>query len=91
MKSSVYTGIAYLLTVALLVLPYLLLPAAAWLASLGILLATVVLIIAGFTYLRLGGAGALLPPPVWGDGGNQSGSCGDLLCHRPVGQAVFGD
>lgn len=50
LKSSVYTGIAYLLTVALLVLPYLLLPAAAWLASLGILLATVVLIIAGFTY-----------------------------------------
>ena len=33
-----------------LILPYLLLPASAWLASLGILLATVVLIIAGFTY-----------------------------------------
>ncbi len=50
LKSSSYTGIAYLLTVALLILPYLLLPAGAWLASLAILLVTVVLIIAGFTY-----------------------------------------
>ena len=50
LKSSVYTGIAYLLTVVLLILPYLLLPAGAWLSSLGIMLCTAVLIIAGFTY-----------------------------------------
>ena len=50
LKSSIYTGIAYLLTVVLLILPYLLLPAGAWLSSLGIMLCTVVLIIAGFTY-----------------------------------------
>lgn len=50
LKSSSYTGIAYLLTVTLLILPYLLLPAGAWLASLEIMLVTVVLIIAGFTY-----------------------------------------
>lgn len=50
LKSCVYTGIAYLVTVTLLVLPYLLLPAGAYLVSLLIMLLTVVLIIAGFTY-----------------------------------------
>lgn len=50
LKSCTYTGIAYLITVTLLVLPYLLLPAGAYLISLLIMLVTVVLIIAGFSY-----------------------------------------
>jgi VIT1/CCC1 family predicted Fe2+/Mn2+ transporter len=49
LKSSVYTGIAYLVTVFLLILPYLLLGSQRFLA-LGIMLATVVLIIFFFNY-----------------------------------------
>ncbi|HOW38771.1 MAG TPA: VIT1/CCC1 family protein [Candidatus Izemoplasmatales bacterium] len=49
LKSSVYTGIAYLITVFLLILPYLLLGSQRFLA-LGIMLATVVLIIFFFNY-----------------------------------------
>ena len=45
LKSSVYTGVAYLITVALMVLPFLLLPNRASMAALGIMLVTVVLII----------------------------------------------
>ncbi len=50
LKSCLYTGIAYLITVALLVLPYLLLPTTGYLAALIIMLFTVVLIIAVFNY-----------------------------------------
>ncbi|MDD4715008.1 MAG: VIT1/CCC1 family protein [Oscillospiraceae bacterium] len=50
LKSSVYTGIAYLITVALLVLPYLLLPAGMYLTALFIMLALVALIILVFNY-----------------------------------------
>lgn len=50
LKSSTYTGIAYLFTVALMVLPYLLLPATGYMTALAIMLAVVVLIIFGFTY-----------------------------------------
>ena len=50
LKSSFYTGMAYLITVALMVLPYLLLPNSLYLAAFGILLAVVVLIIAVFNY-----------------------------------------
>lgn len=49
-KSCTYTGIAYLITVALLVLPYLLLPNSQYLTALGYMLGMVVLIIAGFSY-----------------------------------------
>lgn len=49
-KSCTYTGIAYLITVALLVLPYLLLPNSEYLTALGYMLGMVVLIIAGFSY-----------------------------------------
>jgi VIT1/CCC1 family predicted Fe2+/Mn2+ transporter len=49
-KSSAYTGAAYLVTVALLVLPYLLLPAHAYLAALAIMLAVVILVIVAFNY-----------------------------------------
>lgn len=49
-KSSLYTGVAYLVTVACMVLPYLLLPNKDYLIALGIMLGTVVLIILGFTY-----------------------------------------
>ncbi|AEC01531.1 VIT1/CCC1 transporter family protein [Parasphaerochaeta coccoides] len=50
LKSSLYTGAAYLVTVALLILPYLLLPSHAWLTALIIMLATMLLIIIFFTY-----------------------------------------
>ena len=50
LKSSVYTGGAYLLTVVAIVLPYLLLPNELYLLAFGIMIATVVLIILAFNY-----------------------------------------
>ena len=50
LKSCTYTGIAYLFTVVALILPYLLLGTAQYLAALVCMLVVVVLIIAGFTY-----------------------------------------
>ncbi|WP_040197099.1 VIT1/CCC1 transporter family protein [Candidatus Soleaferrea massiliensis] len=50
LKSSIYTGIAYLITVALLVLPYLLMPENAFWASLITMLVIVVAIIFVFNY-----------------------------------------
>jgi len=50
MKSCAYTGIAYLITVILLIAPYLLFPADQFLPALICMLAMVVLIIAGFTF-----------------------------------------
>ena len=50
LKSSIYTGVAYLITVALLVLPYLLLPANMYILAFAIMIATVILIIAFFNY-----------------------------------------
>ena len=49
-KSSVYTGVAYLITVALLVFPYLLLPNNLWMVALVCMIAVVVLVILGFNY-----------------------------------------
>ena len=49
-KSCCYTGIAYLITVALLVLPYLLMDNSRYMTALFIMIAVVVFIIAGFTY-----------------------------------------
>ena len=50
LKSCTYTGIAYLLTVVLLIAPYLIFPNAQYIAALVCMLAIVILIIAGFTY-----------------------------------------
>lgn len=50
LKSSIYTGVAYLVTVALMVLPYLLLPNDLSLMALLIMLAIVILIILFFNY-----------------------------------------
>ena len=50
LKSCTYTGIAYLITVGLLILPYLLLGSSQYIASLICMLIIVVLIIAGFTF-----------------------------------------
>lgn len=50
LKSCSYTGIAYCITVALMVLPYLLLPAPAYGAALVIMLTVVILEIAAFSY-----------------------------------------
>ena len=49
-KSCTYTGIAYLVTVVLLIAPYLLLGNSQYMVALGLMLAIVVLIIAVFTY-----------------------------------------
>jgi len=49
-KSCCYTGIAYLVTVVLLILPYLLLDNSGYMIALFSMIATVILIIAGFTY-----------------------------------------
>ncbi len=50
LKSCSYTGIAYLITVILLIAPYLILGNAKYMLALGLMLAIVILIIAGFTY-----------------------------------------
>ena len=50
LKSCTYTGSAYLVTVVLLILPYLLLGSSQYILALALMLMTVVLIIAGFTY-----------------------------------------
>lgn len=50
LKSCLYTGIVYLITVVFLVLPYLLLPPTAFIQTLAILIAIVVVIIFVFTY-----------------------------------------
>ena len=49
-KSCAYTGVAYLLTVILLILPYLFFGSEQYLYALACMLITIVLIIAGFTY-----------------------------------------
>jgi VIT1/CCC1 family predicted Fe2+/Mn2+ transporter len=50
LKSSVYTGVAYLITVALLVLPYLLFPSNMYIAAFAVMILTVLLIILLFNY-----------------------------------------
>ncbi len=50
LKSSIYTGMAYLVTVALLVLPYLLFPIDMYIAAFAVMIATVILIIMFFNY-----------------------------------------
>ena len=50
LKSSIYTGVAYLITVALLVLPYLVLPAYMYIMAFIIMIVTVILIIMFFNY-----------------------------------------
>ena len=50
LKSCTYTGVAYLITVALLVLPYLLISSEQYMVALLVMIAVVLLIIAGFTY-----------------------------------------
>jgi len=50
LKSSIYTGMAYLITVALLVLPYLLFPIHMYVAAFAVMLLTVIFIIMFFNY-----------------------------------------
>ena len=50
LKSSIYTGIAYLITVVLLVLPYLILPAYMYVMAFVIMIVTVILMIMFFNY-----------------------------------------
>jgi VIT1/CCC1 family predicted Fe2+/Mn2+ transporter len=50
LKSSAYTGAAYLITVALLVLPYLMFPAKLYIAAFAVMICTVLLIILLFNY-----------------------------------------
>lgn len=50
LKSSLYTGVAYLVAVAIMVTPYLLLPNELYVVALAVMLACVVIIILVFTY-----------------------------------------
>lgn len=50
LKSCSYTGIAYLITVALLIFPYLILDNRSYIPALFLMIAIVIFIIAGFTY-----------------------------------------
>ncbi len=50
LKSSAYTGIAYLVTVVLMVLPYLLLPNSMYVVAFAIMISVVILIILVFNY-----------------------------------------
>lgn len=50
LKSSIYTGMAYLVTVALLVLPYLLFPVHMYVPAFAVMILTVILIIMFFNY-----------------------------------------
>ena len=50
LKSATYTGFAYLMTVVLLLLPYLVLPEGAYFVSLGIMLLLAISVIAAFNY-----------------------------------------
>lgn len=50
LKSSLYTGAAYLITVVILILPYMLLPDKNYVTALFIMLAAVIIIIAAFNY-----------------------------------------
>lgn len=50
LKSCSYTGIAYLITVILLIAPYLIFSSAQYMPALACMLVVVILIIAGFTY-----------------------------------------
>jgi VIT1/CCC1 family predicted Fe2+/Mn2+ transporter len=50
LKSSVYTGVAYLITVVLMVTPYLLLPNSMYITAFAIMLSVVILIILMFNY-----------------------------------------
>ena len=50
LKSCSYTGVAYLLTVIALIMPYLIFPGTQFIPALICMLAVVILIIAGFTY-----------------------------------------
>ncbi len=50
LKSATYTGVAYLITVALLILPFLISPVEGFMWALGITLLIAILIIAGFNY-----------------------------------------
>ena len=50
LKSCMYTGTAYLITVVLLILPYILLGNESYILALALMLLTVIFIIAGFTY-----------------------------------------
>ncbi|MBQ9939184.1 MAG: rubrerythrin family protein, partial [Oscillospiraceae bacterium] len=50
MKSCLYTGVAYLITVVLLILPYLLFSVTQYIPALVCMLGIIVVIIAAFTY-----------------------------------------
>ncbi|MDR1272695.1 MAG: VIT1/CCC1 transporter family protein [Clostridiales Family XIII bacterium] len=50
LKSSMYTGVAYLITVVLMVTPYLLLPNSLYIAAFGVMLTVVILVILVFNY-----------------------------------------
>ena len=65
LKSCSYTGVAYLITVALLILPYLILDNSKYMIALFSMIAIVILIIAGFTYYISVAKGEKFKPRFW--------------------------
>ena len=65
LKSCSYTGVAYLITVALLILPYLILDNSKYMIALISMIAIVILIIAGFTYYISVAKGERFKPRFW--------------------------
>ena len=65
LKSCSYTGVAYLITVALLILPYLILDNSKYMIALFSMIAIVILIIAGFTYYISVAKGERFKPRFW--------------------------
>ncbi len=64
-KSCCYTGVAYLITVALLIAPYLLLENSQYMTALFSMIGVVILIIAGFTYYISVAKGEKFKPRFW--------------------------
>ncbi len=64
-KSCCYTGIAYLITVALLIAPYLVFGNSQYMTALFSMIAVVILIIAGFTYYISVAKGEKFKPRFW--------------------------
>ncbi len=89
-KSATYTGIAYLVTVALLILPYLLFDEAHYLWAMATMIVIVLLILVVFNYY-ISVAQDLLPfRSASPDGRHQPGRGRALVRHRYPGEAVPG-
>ena len=89
-KSSIYTGVAYLITVATLIAPYLIAPQNGYFGALVAMLLLALMIIAGVQLLRGGRQGPVVPQGIPGHGGDLDGRRGHLLRGGHRGQERAG-